>query len=145
MTNIQCKEWIDPGTLEVADGVFDVVVKRADGSSVSLLDDMVGWGSGGCSPVEALESIVPNTVNPCFHEISLGGGFKIGEMIQKLTVVHIVFRKVIENQPPARFHGSHHGSVNTRKIPSDRSYKSCYSLAVLFFRFEKKPGSTVIS
>ena len=44
MTNIQYKEWIDPGTLEVAEGVFDVVVKRADGSSVSLLDDVVvGW------------------------------------------------------------------------------------------------------
>jgi len=41
MTNIQYKEWIHPGTLEVAEGVFDVVVKRADGSSVSLLDDVV--------------------------------------------------------------------------------------------------------
>lgn len=41
MTNIQYKELINPRTLEVAEGVFDVVVKRADGSSVSLLDDVV--------------------------------------------------------------------------------------------------------
>lgn len=56
------------------------------------------------------------------------------------------FRKVVENQPPARFHGSHHG-VNTSKILSDFWTINSICAAVVNFgsRFGWKPRSVSAS